>query len=259
MQEYSARNISELVNAFVAIIRQFRGSRPWWRGQTDIEWSVLPSLYRKGFESRENNINGRFLMMAKARYSNCPSKEEAFSWLFLMQHYGLPTRLLDWTESPLVALFFAMETQQSVETDSVIWALSPMDLNMQESNVDRIFMPGSKIVRQLGHDAFVANRDNSDNRILALLTDQFDPRHMIQQSVFTVHGRRTPMNDLPQASNYMARIRIPKESKQAFRQILDLFGISRHILFPDLENLARELSSLEFIDEIRASSGLPAS
>lgn len=259
MQEYTASNIGFLVDACVAISRQFRDSKPWWRGQANIEWSVRPSLYRRGFESKENNINSRFRLMARARYNNCPSQNDAFSWLFLMQHYGLPTRLLDWSESPLIALFFALGTEQYDDRDAAIWALSPMDLNLQESKASRIFSPGSKDLRQLGYEAFVINRDNPDTRLLALLTEQFDPRHMMQQSVFTIHGRSSPLNELPEASNYMAKIRIPKEAKQAFRQILDLFGISRHVLFPDLENLARELSALEFIDEPTPSTGFPPS
>ena len=89
-----------------------------------------------------------------------------------------------------------------------------------------------------------------------MLTEQSDLRHMVQQSVFTIHGCGTSISDLPEAAKYLARIRIPGNAKIAFRQVLALFGISRHLLFPDLENLAAELASLDFV--LRAEQTDPA-
>ena len=51
------------------------------------------------------------------------------SWLTLMQHYGLPTRLLDWSESPLVALYFALSSDEDAKADAAVWVLNPMKLN----------------------------------------------------------------------------------------------------------------------------------
>ena len=77
--------------------------------------------------------------------------------------------------------------------------------------------------------------------------NQMDLRHMAQQSMFTIHGCNTPIDKLPGPEDFLARIRIATDSKDYFRQLLTLYGISRTILFPDLENLSQELASLKYI------------
>lgn len=173
-----------------------------------------------------------------------------------MQHYRLPTRLLDWSESPLVAVYFAMAAEAGDDIDAALWALSPTGLNLQQLKREVICMPGSRDLRQLSREAFIANKDNPDCRILSVLTEQSDLRHMVQQSVFTIHGCSTSISDLPRADKYLARIRIPGKAKPVFRQVLALLGISRAVLFPDLENLAAELASLDFI--LRAEQAAPS-
>ena len=126
MIEYITKDIAEFTHAIVQITRFYRDSRPWWRGQSDYSWGLIPSLHRKGFKSKESNINNRFRMMAKPRHANCPTSNDVFSRLFLMQHYRLPTRLLDWSESPLVALYFATEADSNDYTDAAIWVYLPL-------------------------------------------------------------------------------------------------------------------------------------
>ena len=247
MIEFVAKDISEFSQAIVSITRHFRDSRPWWRGQGNAAWGLVPSLYRIGYDTKkEKNINARFRMMAKARHTNCPSADDPFGWLFLMQHYRLPTRLLDWTESPLVGLYFAVEGESLNDTDASLWALYPTVLNHHQKEKEAICMPGSQDITQISREAFVLNKKSPDCRIISVLTEQSDIRHMVQQSVFTIHGCGTSITELPEAKQYLARILIPAKAKKGFRQILALFGVSRANLFPDLENLAAELTSLEF-------------
>ena len=69
---------------------------------------------------------------------------------------------------------------------------------------------------------------------------------MIQQPAFTIHGTKAPMEALPEADDYIVRIRIPADRKKPFRKLLSIMGISRAYLFPDLDNLAKEIAALEF-------------
>jgi hypothetical protein len=225
--EHVAVDIAGLTCAIVAISRAFGDSRPWWRGHADAEWLLVPSLYRRGSANKEGNLNARFRLMAKVRHPDCPGNDNALPWLFLMQHYRLPTRLLDWSESPLVALYFALEEATCEHVDAALWALMPTKLNLQQLGREAILMPGSTDLGRLSVEAFVRNAVNPDVRILAVLTEQSDLRHMVQQSAFTIHGCDSPIDGVPGSGSFLARIRIPAAMKPGFRQVLALYGISR--------------------------------
>jgi hypothetical protein len=125
--------------------RQGRGQVVWFRGQPrwgdkaseDDPYDLVPGVYRKDtFGSHdERQIGLAFRLLAKSRYPNCPDMTDFASWLFLMQHYRLPTRLLDWSASPFVALFFAVEERRYIpgyrgdKFDADIFALRPVVLN----------------------------------------------------------------------------------------------------------------------------------
>lgn len=78
----------------------------WFRGQSKSSWRLEPSLARSPtWLSKEAALIKRFRQNATAMIQARPADD--WEWLFLMQHHGLPTRLLDWSENPLVALYFA--------------------------------------------------------------------------------------------------------------------------------------------------------
>lgn len=245
MNEHVATNIAEYTTACAAIIGGFGNLKPWWRGHVDALWPLVPGLYRGELAYSEIGLNGRFRVMAGSRYQQCPGPDDLLGWLFLMQHYRLPTRLLDWTESPLVALFFAVEES---DEDALVWAMSPTKLNMQQiPGRESILLPQSPDLQRLPVEAFfVRNEGDPDLRILAVEANQSDLRHMVQQSMFTIHGCNTPVEELPEPEIFLARIRIPSAFKHYFRTVLAMYGISRAVLFPDLDNLAQELVTLKY-------------
>jgi hypothetical protein len=248
MPTFEVKNMSDFFEAILKITRMWNGEYGWWRGQSSEKWDLVPSVYRQDYARNEHNMAFRFKHMAKTRYHNCPQNDDAHPWLFLMQHYGLPTRLLDWSESPLVALFFAVQNNNRHHEDGCLWVLRPTQLNLKQIGSKGIFTPSASECTLLFKDVFERNA-NRDQKMLAILTDETDIRHLVQRSVFTIHGTTVPLNKIESSDDLLVKLVIPSKSKASLNQMLNLAGISRAYLFPDLTNLAHELSNVSYIDK----------
>ena len=243
MEEEKSFTINSIPKVFEAIVKVTEGfgmAQPWWRGQAAFDWDLIPSLYHRGVAHKELNMTNRFRNMARARYQNCPDSKDHPRWLFLMQHYRLPTRVLDWTESPLVALFFAVEDKSYDDKDAALWALHPTLLNKYQLGHQVMVCADNPQLAPIFQKAFTG-KDNPTSMIVSVLPDHNDMRHLLQQSVFTIHGTDTPINKLSGCEYFVSKLIILSSKKEAFRESLDLLGISRSTLFPDLENLAHDL------------------
>ncbi|MFC2023948.1 FRG domain-containing protein, partial [Chloroflexota bacterium] len=105
--------------------------RSWaFRGHERSEWSLYSTLSRRfidfgvhkeAWAHQEDRIFRIFCRKAHLFLKHVPKKDRAFEWLSIMQNHGAPTRLLDFTWSPFVAAFFALE---KAETDSAVWAVN---------------------------------------------------------------------------------------------------------------------------------------
>src|SRR3546814_4279407 len=92
----------------------------WYRGHSVSGCNLEPKLMRIADRSPETHYLNKFKQDASIILNRYPKNE--FEWLFLMQHYGVPTRLLDWTESPLTGLYFALE--RDIDKDGALWVRS---------------------------------------------------------------------------------------------------------------------------------------
>jgi len=109
---------------------------PWFRGEpSDTPSPLLPKLYRsENINLDENQLLQQFRRRAPSfGVNNTPPRRNTDQWLFLAQHVGLPTRLLDWSEGLFVGLYFAL-----LEEKPVIWMLDPVGLNRLSVTVEDI-------------------------------------------------------------------------------------------------------------------------
>ena len=108
MEPITIRAFSELIDAVRSARTSFQKDDIWWRGQP-MDKPLIPSVFRNLATdiNIENRLRNDFQLKARSRYSACPDENDRAGWLFLMQHHGLKTRLLDWTSSILSASYFA--------------------------------------------------------------------------------------------------------------------------------------------------------
>ena len=192
---------------------------------------------------REQMLARRFKQNALLLLPNRPQEE--WEWLFVMQHYGVPTRLLDWTESPLVGLYFSVN--EHPRDEGVLWALLPVELNrlgnipthsgdlpaFDEDPFLRSYLP-----------SVLAGESQSEMKTVAFIAPRNTERSQAQHTVFTItHRDLTPMEDLG-SHKHVWRYLIPARAKKTVLEELQRLSITRLTLFPELPNVgnyAREI------------------
>ena len=118
------RSIEHLIIAVRADSNSWDAQEPkWFRGEPNVSTALTPTLLR-GFTSHENALLQMFHARAGGFHDAVPIREQTDQWLFLARHAGLPTRLLDWSESALIGLYFALK-----ESEPVVWMLNPLDMS----------------------------------------------------------------------------------------------------------------------------------
>lgn len=235
----------------------------WFRGHSKVIGELTPGIFRSHYTdelylglnpSPEFRIAEDFKRKAPSITKDLPDYDNHMEWLFLMQHHGVPTRLLYWSENILVATFFVINNDY--DSDAEIWSFLPWKLN---ENYGFYGLPTQKniILLFLSQEIFHNNPEELSLEIniteipkipMALLPPLKHPRITVQQSCFTIHPKPEIGFSIPEVMNdekYFVRYIIPKKLKKEFELKLMYLGITYRTVFPDLDGLARTLKQNE--------------
>lgn len=229
---------------FVESIYEKHNRKLWYRGEERAELSLIPSIQRS--QKRldvERYITNEFYIRAKQIMNRPPDKHNYAAWVSIMQHYGLPTRMLDWSRSPLIATFFATETYKKLDdTDACVWVLVPDKFNEMMGFGRCIYPIDADTTQEMLLPAFKHNHHNHelDDRILACSSTDNNQRMYAQQSSFTVHNSLKRLEDICDDET-LYKVIIPSDRRHYFIHSLRVFGITESSIYPDLEHISRDL------------------
>lgn len=236
-RDRTIKSVGELIRAIRE--RPEAGRGVWYRGQADRGWTLTPSLARDpAHPDAEITLLKRFKQNALPHLTAQPNAE--WEWLFLMQHYRVPTRLLDWSESPLAGLWFVVN--EDTETDGVLWCLDPVALNGHA----RISFRFDLEIPAFGHDQImenylpsrIASETTSELSPVAAIGPRNSPRIAAQLGAFTItHRSHTPIEEVGD-QQHVWRLIVPATEKSRIREELALLRYTRLTLFPELDSVA---------------------
>lgn len=150
-----------------------------------------------------------------------------WEWIFLAQHHGIPTRLLDWSRNPLIPLYFAVTSEP--DEDFAIYQGFFLDLLYQG--------PGGKFLNKGGCvDEDIEENPFNLSQDFAIYPTYFDQRLLNQSALFTVH--KMPDKAMTKdVTKYIFSSRL----KPRFRVMLKAFGINKSFIYPTLDNIAKDI------------------
>ena len=225
------------VDEFIATVKSFeqRHIAQWYfRGHGSSKFTLTPGLFRldvsgsfSDWQTIENYMMAAFKREAVPYLKIIPQTND--EWLTLAQHHGLPTRLLDWTTSPLIALYFAVE-DYNIKEDADVWCFGIVSTNncLEESTL-------------------MARRVGTPILETILFPFHITPRITNQGGCFTKHdfpkhGEQFVTFDKQESIvNHFFKFSIPAQYKLSILNELYLLGVHRGFIYPDLDGLSQKI------------------
>ena len=222
---------------------------PWFRGHEKSDWPLVPKFYRSDPTDRNTEDEIREEFQTRAPILSDVKPANKWEWYFLVQHYGAPTRLLDWSDGALIGLYFAVRQNRGCH-DAAVWMLDPWWLNGKSTGVEEVVLPGDpeilprdkrRVDPWLPKRFETGRRRGMPSRPAAVYPGHIIRRIGAQRSCFTIHGTDPGGLDKIAAGprSHLVKIEIPSFNVEAIRTDLETCGIDDITIFPDLEGLSR--------------------
>ena len=226
-------------------IERYR-SRNAFRGLSDVDYPLETTLMRLGgsYVDLERHLLRNF---RKYAHRDVVERDSVWHWMSVAQHHVLPTRLMDWTYSPFVAMHFALTNLEKFHTDGVIWAVNYLKAHqlLPEALKLALEQEGANVftVRMLSQQ--VASLNELPEMAAQPFTIFFEPpsindRIVNQFAFFSIMSDPTARLDqwLTHYPDIWCKIIIPAGLKWELRDKLDQANISERVLFPGLDGLS---------------------
>lgn len=286
MKKVEVMNISEFLGILESYRAQFSKSSCndfIFRGIANHEWELLPKVLRsyqkpqktednssstlrkRIYRGSENEMLWHFKKEASGIAPHLLSNDDLL-WLLYAQHYGVPTRLLDFSGNPLVALYFACSNEREKTKNGVVWLLNMSSFAAwaQDEPFSKELYPDftreqviSSMMDTLKKEPSLREDKTKKQRPILYIPPYIDQRMQAQQSRFLLwgdnpraleqmtsednlmyfqHGIRLEIID---EQRFLAKVVIAENAKKVILRELDLLGINEKVLFPGLDSIGR--------------------
>jgi FRG domain len=238
-------SVDDLVRVLGAVTAD--GREAWYRGHRDRSWELQASAFRNP-EHRKNERAMLVRFRQEAAAAGLQYTFDEWGWMTFAQHHGLPTRLLDWSQSPLVALFFACEPEPSgsaTEPDGEFFVIKPNRINQEAGEADeghpRLLSDSDSELRNYlpGRDS--ENRRNPRAVVAPLIFD----RIRFQTGTFTVAQLvlPTPAQEPLRKAQSLESFIVPAAAKKTLRDELRILGFDDVSIYQDLDRIAKRIKN----------------
>jgi hypothetical protein len=208
----------------------------WYRGHSNEDWNLVPSLIREDdWELKEKEL---FLEFSKTASRLFDKRSNDWEILFDMQHYWIPTRLLDWTTVMGVAIAFILHNDYADAQNSALFVLDPTSLNRLSGREEVINVPEDKGFEY--KTIYWEKRPVQIEKPLAIRPGQQSDRIRAQKGVFTVHG--IPESGFENAAtDCFRKIVLPSEAKDEAKDFLKWANLDEYTIYPDIVGMAQHI------------------
>lgn len=238
---YRDRVIRSVADVLKALKQQAKPKQLiWFRGHGVRTWELIPTLARNAKHLKaENAVIKRFMQNATPHIA-VPLREE-WEWMFLMQHHRAFTRLLDWSESPLAAVYFAVSNKKHWRAAGAVWCLAPVVLNRAANLKFEFEAEIPAFGRDKVLESYLPSRVHENPSELfpvAIVGPRNTARMAAQLGTFTINHRLHEPIENVSYGKHVWRWIIPAAAKKNLLRELAHLGISALTLFPELDRVA---------------------